>query len=261
MPFKCMETNRMIEFANLDLLSHTLSEKIARQLTQAINQKGHALLAVSGGSTPKSLFIKLSKINIDWKKVWVVLVDERWVGRDDTASNEYLIKTTLLTGLAAKANFVPLKSKSATAKIEQNNCNILLQTLPDAIDVLILGMGDDGHTASIFPCADKTRLKQLLSADNPLRAMAITPNTAPHERMSLTASYLLTSEHSYLLLKGPQKLITFNKALAGENITQMPIRAFLNKELNKELNKQVNKSVDKHNDKNPAPLEVYYAKQ
>ncbi len=231
----------MIEFPNFDLLSHALSEKIARQLSQAIDKNGQALLAVSGGSTPKSLFIKLSKIDIDWQKVWIVLVDERWLDSNDKNSNEHLVKTSLLTGLAAKANFVPLKSKSDTAKLGQDHCNDLLKKLPNSIDVLVLGMGDDGHTASIFPCANKELLQSLLSTDNPLRAMAITPNTAPYERMSLTACYLLTSEYSYLLLKGPQKLITFNKALGGNDTEKMPIRAFIHK--------------------HSAALEVYYAQQ
>ncbi len=218
----------MNTFENITALTNALSEKIAEQLTQAIHKKGQALLAVSGGSTPKPLFEKLSKMAVDWKNVWVVLVDERWVDTESIDSNEHLVCTSLLTNLAKSACFVPLKSNDVSAKEAQEGCNASLQSLPANIDVLLLGMGDDGHTASIFPCADKHSLTKILNTHNPLRVMAMQPTSAPYERMSLTAAYLLKSHNMYLLLKGGNKLNTYNKALAAGDVMAMPIRAFMN---------------------------------
>ena len=214
-------------FRDLDQLIDVLSKQIAGQLTAAISQNGHALLAVSGGSTPKPLFEKLSKINIAWQHVWVLLVDERWVDTRSADSNECLVRSALLKHCAKTARFMGLKSSQPSAHQAQRACNLALQELPAKIDVLLLGMGDDGHTASMFPCADKKTLFQILDKKNVLRVMAVQPREAPHERMSLTAAYLLTSGHRYLLMKGENKLATFKRALSGEGIMAMPIRVFL----------------------------------
>ncbi len=219
----------MHQFDNITILADQLSEKIAQQLAEAIEKKGHALLAVSGGSTPKPLFVKLSNINIAWQNVWVVLVDERWVNANNPDSNEYLVRHSLLKNRAKAAHFMPLKSFHESASQAQVTCNYSLQVLPENIDVLLLGMGEDGHIASMFPCADLCMLKKILDNKNPLRVMAIQPNTAPHERMSLTASYLLKSKNRYLLLKGENKLSIYKKALAGEDIFSMPVRLFTHK--------------------------------
>lgn len=217
----------MNSFRDLDQLTDVLSQKLAGQLTTAINKNGHALLAVSGGSTPKPLFEKLSKIDIAWQHVWVVLVDERWVDTHNPDSNECLVRSALLKHCARTARFLGLKSSEPSAHQAQSACNLALQELPAKIDVLLLGMGDDGHTASMFPCADKKTLIQILDTKNERRVMAVQPATAPHERMSLTAAYLLTSRHQYLLLKGENKLATLKRAQAGEDIMAMPIRVFL----------------------------------
>ncbi len=223
-----MDVNGMNEFSGFDSLISSLSEKIAVQLNAAIKKNGHALLAVSGGNSPKPLFEALSNIDIQWHNVIVTLVDERWLDSTHIDSNELLIRRSLLTNKAKRARFVPLKSAVVSAKQAQESCNLVLQCLPDTIDVLLLGMGDDGHTASIFPCADQQSLMTILDECNPLRAMAIQPREAPYERMSLTASYLRKSRSTYLLLKGERKLQTYHKALSGANVMEMPIRIFMN---------------------------------
>jgi 6-phosphogluconolactonase len=217
----------MHSFSDLGQLSEVLSQQIAAQLGAAIEQQGEALLAVSGGSTPRLLFEKLSKIELAWHKVRVVLVDERWLDTQSVHSNEHLVRSTLLQNAAQSAHLQGLKSAAASAKQAQAACNLALQALPANIDVLLLGMGDDGHTASWFPCGDQKILGQMLDKNNARRAMALQPNSAPHERMSLTLSYLLTSRHRYLLLKGDNKLTSLRRAVAGADTMAMPIRAFL----------------------------------
>lgn len=223
-----MGLNGMNKFSDFNALTVALSEKIALQLTVAIEKNGQALLAVSGGNSPKPIFDALSRIDIQWQKVWVVLVDERWLDSTHADSNELLVRQSLLKNKAKVAKFMPLKSVAISAKQAQDFCNVQLQKLPDNIDVLLLGMGDDGHTASIFPCADQQSLISILDNKNPLRAMAIQPTKAPYERMSLTASYLLKSHCRYLLLKGDEKLHTYHEALSNGDVMTMPIRLFMN---------------------------------
>ena len=223
-----MGLNGMNKFSDFHALTVSLSEKIALQLAVAIKKNGHALLAVSGGHSPKAVFEALSIIDIQWQKVWVVLVDERWLDSTHADSNELLVRQSLLRNKAKMAKFMPLKSTAISAQQAQEFCNAELQNLPSVIDVLLLGMGDDGHTASFFPCANEQCLTKILDKQNSLRAMAIQPNQAPYERMSLTAAYLLKSQCTYLLLKGDKKLRTYNKALNNDDVMAMPIRLFMN---------------------------------
>lgn len=227
-------------FDDFDRLSKTLALTIAEQLQQVIDQTGQAVLAVSGGNTPKLVFEYLSLQNISWSKVVILLVDERWVTTDQTTSNEHLVRQSLLKNNAAAAQFIGLKTDDVTALQGEPLCNNQLAHI-NKMDVLILGMGDDGHTASIFPCLAKPVLTDLLKIPNSKKAMAATPSSAPFERMSLTADFLLTSQHRYLLIKGEDKKRVYEQALLSHDIASMPIRLFIH-------------AADQ-------PLHIYYAEQ
>ena len=138
------------EFKSPVLLAEGLALKVAKQLSDAIDARGTATLVVSGGRSPVAFFQHLAKQTLDWSNVVVTLADERWVPVEHADSNAGLLKRYLLQGPAAKAQFLSLYS--ATANLEQaaEQADRLLAELPP-IDVLILGMGDDGHTASLFP--------------------------------------------------------------------------------------------------------------
>ena len=142
------------KFDDRDALAEVFSGEIAHQLDRAIQIRGKATLAVSGGRTPLKLFKLLSQAELDWTRVAVTLVDERWVDPDDERSNEQMIKQYLLVGRAAFAQFVPLYVEgSSPEEASLQLCQDIVK-LPLPFDVVLLGMGTDGHTASYFSDAD-----------------------------------------------------------------------------------------------------------
>lgn len=213
------------EFKDSPTLVAALAGQVADLLRDGIRERGEASLVVSGGSTPVPFFAALSALALDWKQVAVTLADERWVDPTDADSNERLVRQHLLQNQAAAARFVGLKNEALSAIQGEKECEDRLALLPRPFDVLILGMGNDGHTASLFPQA--TRLSEALNMDSGMLCLAITPPAAPHERMSLTLPALLQSRQIILHLVGPGKRAVYERALADGPVAEMPIRAVL----------------------------------
>jgi len=203
-------------------LAETLASSVSVQLQEAVDAKGSATLAVSGGSTPHLFFERLRCKAIAWKKINVTLCDERWVDESHTDSNAKLVKELLLQDAAAEATFIPLYSGEATAAEAEEACSKRVDALLP-YDVVILGMGSDAHTASLFP--ENARLDEGMTTSK--SCIAITPATAPHERMSLTLDALLRSRNLYLHFEGKAKRDVYEMALEAEEYTAMPIRAIL----------------------------------
>src|ERR1700761_3903668 len=134
-------------FTDCQALAVALAERIAERLREGIAERGHALLAVSGGSTPKHLFDKLSRQMLDWSKVTVTLVDERWVPEGDERSNAAMVKAMLLQHAASSAQFVPLYTDAPTPEAGLATVRARVASLELPFDAVILGMGNDGHTA------------------------------------------------------------------------------------------------------------------
>jgi 6-phosphogluconolactonase len=149
--------NQLTEFSSRDELDLALAKSISQILSDAIKQKGKASIAVSGGSTPKGLFSILSQSDIDWSRVTVTLADERWVTLDSNDSNTRLVHENLLQNKAAAAKFFHLKQGEEFSEETLNDLNIAANTTLLPLDVLILGMGEDGHTASLFPCSKQIK--------------------------------------------------------------------------------------------------------
>ncbi|MEH6579753.1 MAG: 6-phosphogluconolactonase [Amphritea sp.] len=210
-------------FESRSALTNSLSELIQMRLKNAIRQSGSASLAVSGGSTPIPLFDQLSNTPLDWSKVAVTLVDDRWVNPEQPDSNELLVKKHLLHNAAENARFIGLWQPEISAEAAVVNCHQRLSALNDRLDTVILGMGNDGHTASLFPCSNE--LEAALNSD--LDCAAVNPGTAPHARMTLTPKRLLNSELRILHLCGQDKLETLAKALKDNDPQTMPISLFL----------------------------------
>lgn len=206
------------------LASH-LAQSVAADLGAAIDQDGRASLAVSGGSTPVKFFQALSAHDeIDWSKVTVTLVDERWVDADSDRSNARLVRRNLLQHGAAEARFVPLFADGAEpddAAIAR--VNAALRDVPHPFAAVVLGMGNDGHTASFFPGGDK--LGAALSDEGP--AIAIKAPGAGEARVTVTLPYLLGTGALYLHIEGAEKAATLARALDKGQVDQMPIRAVL----------------------------------
>ena len=206
-------------------LAVDLCNSIGEILAEAIKKRGRASIAVSGGSTPVPLFKELSLLSLDWSKVDLTLVDDRWVEPKNADSNELLVRTHLIKNNASKVNFIPLKNDSNTAKDGQKQSEALLGNFTLPFDVIVLGMGSDGHTASLFPCSDE--LADGMDLNNPNYLVSTSPRTAPYERLSLTAKVIIDAKNIFLHLNGSSKLHTLESAMDYKDSSKMPIYAFL----------------------------------
>ncbi|OCG14368.1 6-phosphogluconolactonase [Gilliamella sp. wkB292] len=213
------------KYATSELLVEDLTSHIVNELTKAIEIKGQASIAVSGGKTPIPLFISLSEQNLDWSRVFITLVDDRWVDDTDDASNEKLVMTYLLQNKAKLANFVGLKNSCNNPFDGASITEKQLDKVPMPFDVLILGMGEDGHTASLFPGA--ANLAAGLDMKSGHKVVGMTPLTAPLDRITLTLPTILNSHNIYLHLVGDSKMSVLEQAEQGKDINQMPVRAIL----------------------------------
>lgn len=217
-------------FENRADLIAALQTECLTALATAIDERGEASFMVSGGSTPEALYKSMSQAELAWQSVYVALVDERWVDFDHDKSNEAFTVNTLMQNKAASANLIGMKNSAATAAEGLDDCESVYQQLAQPFAVTILGMGSDGHTASLFPHAKG--LAEALELDNKSLCAAITAHEsevtgAITERMTLTLAALLKSQTLILLITGDEKLKVLRAAQAGTDVSEMPIRAIL----------------------------------
>ena len=210
-------------------LVEMLSKSIVSELKEAIRKKGKATLLVSGGSTPKPLFKRLSETTLEWEKVSVGLCDERWLPVSDEFSNENLVKTHLLQGKAAKATFVGMYIEERDSASAEHLCDKKLREELFPFDVIVLGMGSDAHTASLFP--DNVKLNEAFDLKREALCISIEPQTAPYMRMSLTRHAILSAAHIYLHFEGDAKIAVYKEVKAGDDMVAMPLRAILNQDI------------------------------
>jgi 6-phosphogluconolactonase len=202
-----------------------LAARIAAALAAALAARGRASLVVSGGKSPVGVFENLRSLPLEWSRVSISLADERWVAVDDAASNERLVRDHLLKEAAASATFMGLKTASATPQLGAAEAWSRVATLPRPFDVVILGMGDDGHTASLFPGSPQLA-RALDDAAAPGCIGMISP-TAPEARLSLNLSALLDSRQLFLFLSGAGKWRVYAAASGPGPVEEMPVRAVL----------------------------------
>lgn len=193
-------------------LAVALADHVALLLGEAVSARGAASLVVSGGSSPTAFFDALSQKELPWGAVFVTLADERWVDADSADSNEHLVRTHLLVGAASAARFVPLKTEAASPADSLGGTTLRLDALPTPFDVVVLGIGDDGHTASLFP--DAKDLSAALDLDASPCVLAVVPPAAPYERITMNLACLLSSRQIVVLLLGKGKKSTFDAAIA-----------------------------------------------
>src|SRR5690606_19201481 len=177
-------------------------------------------IAVSGGSTPALLFAELSKTAIDWGKVIVTLIDERLVPPDQPRSNARLVADKLLQRQAAAATFVPLYHGTHDGDEAAERARAELARQPWPLDVAVLVMGPDGHTASFFP--DASDVAELLAADAQKLVLPVESATAREHRLTLTLGRIVEAGFLALHIEGSDKRQVLDRALGGE---ELPIRA------------------------------------
>ncbi|MBV8680871.1 MAG: 6-phosphogluconolactonase [Aquitalea sp.] len=208
------------EFPDAPAAADALAATVAQRLSIAISRDGQAVLAVSGGKSPVPFFHALRSQPLDWSRVVVTLVDERFVPQDHPDSNAALVRQHLLQGEAAAARFLPLAgaASDAEAELAAANAAYLRPT------VAVLGMGEDGHTASLFPGA--AALADGLDMSRSLPLLAVQPLTAPHLRLSMSKAALLACDSLILSIQGAGKRQVFEQAAQGIN-DSLPISHFL----------------------------------
>lgn len=210
---------------DLDTLSRELADSIAADLSAAIATRGLASLVVSGGRSPVKLFECLRTQEIDWSRVYVALADERWVDPADPASNERLVREVLLQERAAVAQFRGLKNGAATPDLGAVLAWKTFADVPRPFDIVVLGMGDDGHTASLFP--GSPNLASALDGTASAGCVGMRAPTAPQARLSLNLAALLESRRIVILITGEAKWRTYVAASQPGPVELMPVRAVL----------------------------------
>lgn len=207
-------------------VARELADTVAEFLRGRLHSAQRASLAVSGGSTPVPFFQALSRKELDWGRVDILLVDERWVEEADDVSNTRLVKEHLLQNGAAAAQFFSLKQTGETPEEGLGAATMALTELVRPLDVLILGMGNDGHTASLFP--DAPELAFAMDPDSQEIVAAMTPPSQAQQRITLTYALMREARLTVLHLKGRDKLETLKLALGRPNeLLAMPVRGFL----------------------------------
>jgi 6-phosphogluconolactonase len=213
------------EFVTGGELAIAFAAWTADLLRAAIEARGMALLVVSGGTTPLRYFQELSHKPLDWSRVAITLADERRVADDSPRSNARLVREALLGNLASAAQFAPLADSRLPGTQELAAASARIARLPLPADLVVLGMGDDGHTASWFPNAEG-----LAEAIDPAARALVQPISAPgaaEPRLTLTGRVILRARNIALQIEGPGKLATLAKAFEDGPTEAMPIRAVL----------------------------------
>ncbi|MBV2361164.1 6-phosphogluconolactonase [Thalassococcus sp. CAU 1522] len=211
-----------LEYPDRDMLAIDLANQLAGDLREALAHEDRAVLAVPGGTSPGPVFDDLCAADLDWSRVDVLLTDERWVAPDHERSNTRLLRERLLVDRAAAAQLLPLWA-------EGQDCDAAAETLAARIEtelpiaVLLLGMGADMHTASLFPGAD--RLAEGLSARAPILLPMRAPG-APEPRLTLTAPVLDGALRKHVLIFGEEKRQAL-EAARGKAPEDAPINAVL----------------------------------
>lgn len=212
-------------FDDREQLDQKLAEAAAKLLSAAIKTAGSATLVVSGGSTPLNFFRLLSRKQLAWEKVTILLADERWLPPTHDDSNARLVRNNLLINAAAAARFIPLTTpcedpEKAEAELDEKLAGL------GQFDLVVLGMGKDGHTASLFP--DAPNVSEGLDEASSRQCIAVFPRAAPHRRMSMTLPRLLNSRQIFVHITGYEKQQVLEQARKENNPLILPIAAVIN---------------------------------
>ena len=217
------------EFSDRQSLCSGLAAAMGAGLAQALAQAPAAGLVAAGGTTAPPVLERLAAMELDWSRVRVTVSDERWVNAQHEASNERMVRDKLLRGPAARATFIPIYSDHASPEAAESHCHERLTAMPWRNSLCMLGMGTDGHAASLFP--GTAALTDALNVNFGRLCKAVYPQASPvagpWPRMTLTLTALLQATHIYLVITGAEKRVAFDRALQGNDEREMPVRAIL----------------------------------
>lgn len=209
-------------YASPEEFAEGLASHLALRLSEDLAQRSEASLIVSGGRTPRAMFERLAEKELQWQRVNITLADERLVPLDHVDSNARLVREHLLKGKAGAANFFPLWSGKGDAV---NSAQHAIAHLARPFSSVVLGMGDDGHTASLFP--GMPGLRHALDAKDKATVIAVAALAGREARLSLTLRTLLETAEIVVAFEGSAKRAVFESALAEGPIEKLPVRAIL----------------------------------
>ncbi len=212
-------------FADADSLARELAARVAGLLSQGLAARGRASLVVSGGRSPVKLFEQLRSQALDWGRVSIALADERWVDPAGPDSNEHLVRDVLLRDRAAAAGFLGLKNAAPTPDAGAVAAWETFARVPRPFDAVLLGMGDDGHTASLFP--GSPNLPRALDTAAAAGCVGMLAPVPPQPRLSLNLSALLDARQVILSINGEAKWRRYEAALEAGPPQDMPVRGVL----------------------------------
>lgn len=209
-----------VNFSTVEDAAAALAKDLAAGLRRALNDRGRAALAVSGGITPTLVYPFLCANALDWDRITVTLTDERWVAADHGDSNEHLTRTRLMVLEAANARLVGLKTPAEDPADAVDEVEKRLGTMDWPLDGVFLGMGADGHVASLFP--GRSGVESLSG-----RVVAVPSGDGRGSRMSLTPKALLDARRIYLVVAGKEKRAAFEAARIPGPAENLPLRFIL----------------------------------
>ena len=209
------------EFDTKNQLEIALVASIVDCISKAINKHGEARVLLSGGSSPKSIYEQLSNEKLDWTKVKIGLVDERFVNVQDKDNNERMIRMTLCQNNAQKVDLIGMVVDPTNLQNNLVQTSSNYQVFEERIDLCLLGMGEDGHTASLFPGDDQS--ERLLHSDELGVFNTVSPNY-PFNRITCSKKMLSRSDKTILLIGGERKKEVFENA----KLSSLPISFVIN---------------------------------
>jgi 6-phosphogluconolactonase len=215
------------EFRSAGAFYADAAQTIVTRLTAAVAREGRAGLVAPGGTTPGAMFDMLARLPAPWKDIEITLSDDRWIETTSDRSNEKLVRARLLTANAAAARLIPFKTARSHADEAEKDVNAAIAAMHRPFDVVALGMGTDGHIASLIPGA--AGLARALDRNDPALVRAVNPPdlAAMGERMTLTLRAILNARWIVLLIRGEEKLAAYRAALDGTDVLEAPVRAVL----------------------------------
>jgi 6-phosphogluconolactonase len=204
------------------------ADALAEALRAGLEERGQAAFAGAGGATPSPIYERLSGAALDWSHVTATLVDERWVGEDDPASNAGLLRRMLLQGPAGEADFLALAQPAPTVDRSALIAARMLDQRVARLDAILLGMGEDGHICSMFP--ESPTLKTLLDAGAKPTVLGVPAGrdgiAPPQERLSMNLAWLKDARRVVLALTGSAKRAVFEREAGGDPRRQ-PVAALI----------------------------------
>ncbi|MEO5335307.1 MAG: 6-phosphogluconolactonase [Magnetospirillum sp. WYHS-4] len=215
-----------LAFPDLAAGAAALADALAATVGEAIASRGRASIALSGGRTPERVLPRLAAAPLPWDRVSITLADERWVDPGHPDSNEGLVRRLLLDGSAGDAAFSGLYTGAATPWAGQAACEARLSAFPFPLDAVFLGMGPDGHIASLFPAEPALRVYPDCSS----RCVAAAGPAGSHPRMSLSPRVLLDARRIFLILSGTDKRTAYEAAKRPGSLVELPVRLILHQD-------------------------------